>query len=599
MKKQKKHKWKYRINLRKKILVLIILGVSLFVGLGYALLETNLGISGIFQVRQPFITVTFDSNDGEIDTLSKKVIPGHTYGRLPEPIKSNYFFKGWSLVPSDYQQVEYIESTAGSYINSNYQANSDTKIVAKYNFTEDKGYGVVFGARGGDLAYMLADASLHDTNLYFYYGDSSIYAQSNGNINFGQDYTVTAEKGIASISDFEDIGTTNDSTFQMQYPLYIFTFNESNSVPSSFATGGVRIYYMKIYENNILVKNFVPVVKKSNGEAGLFDTVSNEFYGNSGSGSFRTGNPNDEFVSATDIVERNADHELNAIWVRSEYTVTLNANEGSIPETVGWTGSGASATKDIAYSSQYGTLPIPIRDGYTFGGWQFHNDEYQKVEYVENTSTKYIDTGVKMDSNKSFEIKFKYTSPTASYTTGLIVGSYDGTVNANALSYHQGSFRTHTTTNGQPVVLKSADTTNTHIVNWNAQTNKVSIDDGPLIDMSPTRTSNNTWYLFGGNYGNGLDYSSQGRIYYMKIYDNGILIKDFVPAIERKTGNVGLYDKVNDEFHIGMGGELDVGANVNDGDILGTAVTINSTDIMKLEYNHTLIAKWEKDNTNN
>ena len=44
MKKQKKHKWKYRINLRKKILVLVILGVSLFVGLGYALLETNLGI---------------------------------------------------------------------------------------------------------------------------------------------------------------------------------------------------------------------------------------------------------------------------------------------------------------------------------------------------------------------------------------------------------------------------------------------------------------------------------------------------------------------------------------------------------------------------
>ena len=80
----------------------------------------------------------------------------------------------------------------------------------------------------------------------------------------------------------------------------------------------------------------------------------------------------------------------------------------------------------------------------------------------------------------------------------------------------------------------------------------------------------------------------------MKIYDNGILIKDFVPAIERKTGNVGLYDKVNDEFHIGMGGKLDVGANVDDGDILGTAVTINSTDIMELEYNHTLIAKWEK-----
>ena len=52
MKKQRKHKWKYRINLRNKILVLIILGVFLFVGLGYAVIGSNLGIFGTLEVSK-------------------------------------------------------------------------------------------------------------------------------------------------------------------------------------------------------------------------------------------------------------------------------------------------------------------------------------------------------------------------------------------------------------------------------------------------------------------------------------------------------------------------------------------------------------------
>ncbi len=52
MKKNKKHKWKYQINVRKKVLVLIILGVLLFFGLGYAILEANLGMHGTIVVSK-------------------------------------------------------------------------------------------------------------------------------------------------------------------------------------------------------------------------------------------------------------------------------------------------------------------------------------------------------------------------------------------------------------------------------------------------------------------------------------------------------------------------------------------------------------------
>ena len=715
MTKMKKHKWKYRINVRKKILVLIILGVFLFVGLGYAALETSLGISGIFTVGGARVSVSFDNNinlleglddatgvsagdavsydvsngvvtlesnsatgygytdikanlvsgktyifncetDGEwaskyddndavygflgqigndaveltsnknfeftvedsgeyklrIDVheengirrlwnlritekneTTKYVIKDHEYGNLPELTRSKYSFKGWTMVPDDYQQVEYIESTAGNYIATDYYANSDTKIVAKYNFTSNKEYAAVFGARGGDLTYMLVDAALKDSYLYFYYGASSSEIHSVGSIGFGNDYTVTAAKGIAHIPDFEDIGSFDNSVFQMQYPLYIFTFNESNSVPSNFVRGGVRLYYMKIYENDILVKNYVPVIKKASGEAGLLDTLTNTFYGKSGSGSFIVGNYSNDYVTADDIVEVSSNHMLTAVWQHTDFTVTFDANGGTIPSGEGWEGSGSSAIKDVTYGMEYGTLPTPTKEGYTFAGWGILENKYQQVEYVENTGSKYIDTGVKMDSNKSFEIMFKYTSPTNRYSTGLIVGSYDGTVNANALSFHQGNFATHTVS-GSPAILKSADTTNTHVVIWNAQTNQASIDGGSAISMSPTGTSNNTWYLFGGNYDDGLNYSSQGSIYYMKIYDGGNLIRDFVPAVEIDTGIVGLYDNVNRNFHPGLNGLLNAGSVVMNEDPLGY-ISISSEDIMEFNYDHTLTAKWEED----
>ena len=597
MKKHKKHKWKYRINLRKKILVLVILGVSLFVGLGYSFLGTNLNISGLFEVAgigSP-ITVTFDPNGGTVDTLSSSVRIGREYGKLPEPVRTNYIFEGWSLVPSGYQQVEYIESTAGNYIATDYYPSSATKIEAKYNFTSNKSYAAVFGTRGSSFAYMLVDASMHNTNLYLYYGDESEYYQSTANITFGEDYIATIDKGVATIQNFETMGTTDNTEFQMEYPLYVLTFNESNTVLSDYTRGGVRIYYMKIYEDDVLVKNIVPVVRKSDNEAGLYDTVSDTFYGKSGSGAFIVGNAFGTYVDESDIVENASNHTLTAVWTPDGCEINLNANGGSIPEVSGWEGSGASATKVVNCSSTYGTLPTPVKTGYTFQGWTMHKQAYQKVEYVENTASRYIDTGVKMDSNKSFEIKFRYSYPTNYNTTGIIVGAYDGTVNANSLTYHQSYFRTHTTTNGQPVSLRSADTTNDHIVIWDATTNTASIDNLSPVTISPTGTSNNTWYLFGGHYNTGLEYASRGRIYYMKIYDSGALIKDFVPAVEITTGTVGLFNRVNNEFHPGLGGALNPGNNIYDGEILGPIITVTGTEVVGDYEGETLVATWQED----
>ncbi len=62
-------------------------------------------------------------------------------------------------------------------------------------------------------------------------------------------------------------------------------------------------------------------------------------------------------VSTTTTVTRT--HTLYAQWTANNYTVTYNANGGSVSTT----------SKQVTYNSTYGTLPTPTRTGYTFSGW--------------------------------------------------------------------------------------------------------------------------------------------------------------------------------------------------------------------------------------
>ena len=64
------------------------------------------------------------------------------------------------------------------------------------------------------------------------------------------------------------------------YNLCVF----SNRTP--YQSG--RIYYLKIYDNDILVLDLIPVVDK-NGVACMFDRVSGTYFYNAGTGSFIAG----------------------------------------------------------------------------------------------------------------------------------------------------------------------------------------------------------------------------------------------------------------------------------------------------------------------
>ncbi len=64
-------------------------------------------------------------------------------------------------------------------------------------------------------------------------------------------------------------------------------------------------------------------------------------------------------VTATTTVSIYGAHTLYARWTPKKSTVTFDARGGSL----------STKTKTVAYSEEYGELPVPTRDNYTFGGW--------------------------------------------------------------------------------------------------------------------------------------------------------------------------------------------------------------------------------------
>lgn len=82
------------------------------------------------------------------------------------------------------------------------------------------------------------------------------------------------------------VSKTGNNNVSSSYNLRIFCAYRSNK-NDLFAPSGTRLYYCKIWSDETyttLARDFVPCLYQ--GEYGLWDKVSDAFFGNSGSGDF-------------------------------------------------------------------------------------------------------------------------------------------------------------------------------------------------------------------------------------------------------------------------------------------------------------------------
>ena len=179
---------------------------------------------------------------------------------------------------------------------------------------------------------------------------------------------------------------------------------------------------------------------------------------------------------------------------------------------------------------------------------------YTFLSYLKSTGTQYINTGVVPNQNTKIEIemsaldvsngKFKpYGSAQALKDKSFECYSW-----SNKLQFNYGN-------TGGTTVISQEIANNDRIKIIHDKNNITATIRGIEYTGSygaQSFTSPNNLVLFATNRGS-ISYGGQMKLYSCKIYDNGNLVRDFVPALRNEDNVVGLYDKVNGTFYQNSG----------------------------------------------
>ncbi len=367
-------------------------------------------------------------------------------------------------LPAGYTELAYIESTGTQWIDTGVYGNLNTKLELVYQYRALNlavPAGRLFGYRTGqnNNAFVIG-ASDGSTNP-----SATVYAQfdSVAPTVIEQVY-VDADKHtiVLSKDGFYFDGSlhrsySNPEAFETTATLPLF--NTTNDI--STGAGQAKVYSVKLWNGNTLVRDFVPARRESDGVLGMYDLANNQFYTNAGTGEFTAG-------------------------------------------------------------------PVVLPDGFT------------TLEYIQSTGTQYIDTGIIPDYTQysySWQFKMNNSEP------AMFMGA-----NGNMLiRYENGRYSMAGGQVSVPYTLNTDLIAELNVAVGGARSGTVN---GTSLTGSNASQQNNI-YIF--NLGNQTGYATAGKIYYSKIYRNGSVIQDLVPAKRNSDNELGMYDTVNGQFYTNAG----------------------------------------------
>lgn len=333
-----------------------------------------------------------------------------------------------SMVPTGYTEVEYLESSGTQYIDTGYVFK--TKPLVRTNVfimtTSDLD---IMGTASAVAGCFIVDYA--NESIYYRYGSSSS-VKATSLVGAGE--WIEAEYGPQLIENGD---------IRMTVSTWDFS---GNSQPFMLFRGRnyaqVRIKETEMYDDDVLVRHFVPCIRDADGVPGMFDTVENQFYVNQGTGAFETGEhrltvgryvgiyvgseeeaPNDTSLYKWSLISNNGELLLQNKTVTAsseqqiisaddgfdglgEVTVVGNniavenlANpDGIIPNKylsgdgreIGYNGWSISDYIPVDSSKVYSVVPISIDHQYS----EFYDENKQFLSGVSSSNFSYAETGI-------------------------------------------------------------------------------------------------------------------------------------------------------------------------------------------------------------
>ena len=236
--------------------------------------------------------------DGEIltdiaDAIREKT--GESGVIIPEDMPdaiSDISGGGSARLPSEYQEVEYLESTGTQYINTGIVASSDLEVIIKGVIIElvgaSTGSDVLCGVRSNSLGasrrFMPFSTQNGITIIRNVYGDSSITNSIVGTNTIKFRYNSNGDVSIE-----RNTYALNGNYIPSNNHIFLFASGDDNDAASYYAKGRICFCVIKNRSNNTTLINYIPCYRKSDNEPGMYDLINNVFKPNEGTGSFSIG----------------------------------------------------------------------------------------------------------------------------------------------------------------------------------------------------------------------------------------------------------------------------------------------------------------------
>lgn len=185
----------------------------------------------------------------------------------------------------EYTVLEYLQSTGTQYIDTGivgYDSNNKYDVYCEMAATKSQTAAQMNGwDAGGAFGYY--------GNKYF---DGATSSSGIVTLNKYDYFHFIIKKGTNTASVLYLNGTALLSRNHINLPSY-GTFRYTIFATASKSTVSMKmnakIKYYKIYINDILVRDYIPVIRNADSVVGLFDKCENKFYTNAGTGEFLYG----------------------------------------------------------------------------------------------------------------------------------------------------------------------------------------------------------------------------------------------------------------------------------------------------------------------
>jgi len=239
-------------------------------------------------------------------------------------------------LPSEYQQLEYIQNSGSQYLNLNFVPNDGAEWAYELKWMDisASGSNYVMGSRvssstiyfgmSGASATLSMGISNHNLSVSNYRLANRLY------LNYASYFgTNEGTSKLINLTDGDSYtGTQTASLTSASASVCLFALRSGN------VHSGMRVYYLKVWRNNILYRNLVPCYRKSDNVIGMYDLVGRTLYTNSGSGKFTKGNNVNDTISCK-ISGGSSDiyYGYNQIFTPSHYSGGYVGN-GTITESV-------------------------------------------------------------------------------------------------------------------------------------------------------------------------------------------------------------------------------------------------------------------------